>query len=806
MRPVRRYKGFVLAAVFFVMVVIILLIASLFKLVPQEVRWTGDHRRETFAYYTCTGGIKHALSYLRQVRTGTGETDPYLRSLASEPYESLIENSPARSPLRLLPAADNGQLLDTFFPSGIPVLHSKPGRIRLGEDWNAEVWIFPDKNTIPHPFMVGKASKLPPCYIIVSAAFRDANGNGVCDTGAGENYVLRAESSMVERTYARYAYFVDRWKDQGPNTTVFRVKTGASAPIFDGPVHSNDTPVIDVPEGLTFWGQSPIGHPAPFGAELSFSGDVFAPTKNIISYDGVGYFKGNFQGNLEDFRPYTGLADPYRADDNRYKKLFRQGQSAIQRTSRLELPNDWARLAAAAWGATAGREVPVASAASDRVYVNTTDLGIVSTGALKELRLDIVDNNGISKVFNTDLQVTGSANAGHQVVDLQQLKEVTYITPEPVSKEVTYTVTGPYTMDQTLTSDSALPGYTPTQYVATTGTTPQEVSRYVQTGSSTITDPPGGGGPASGAGATVVIPLYSSTTVTIDVPQTEIRTHYVTVTTVSGNGPHDESSQTTVIEDVMHHYAPQDAVVAAVDAPVRFPVNYFLPRLAADQPAPANFPVFEGTSLPTALDVVVPRGKSLIVRQDRNTGRTFNVNLVDGAPSGVVGVFGEIVSFRGVNRGGKTVFAANASTVDKLRPTSLANVTVTDHLLHYATNPGVLPTNGDNALGLIGANITLSSTSDLLNRHNTSATPPLYLYAALFAAEGSFQVISPAPVARGEVRIIGGVLQKIIGPLIASGRGWNSEYLYDNFQSINPPPIFPPDGRFDVTFYRITGP
>ncbi|MFN8606821.1 MAG: hypothetical protein U0931_04775 [Vulcanimicrobiota bacterium] len=803
MRPSRRYKGFVLAAVFFIMVVIILLIASLFRLVPQEVRWTGDHRRETFAYYTCTGGIKHALAYLRQVRTGTGQTDPYLRAISSEPYESVVENSPSRVPLHLLPASDNGQPLDTYFPAGIPVLHSKPGRIRLGADWNAEVWIFPDKNTAPHPFMAGKAGKLPPCYIIVSAAFRDANGNGICDTGAGENYALRAETSLVEHTFARYAYFVDRWKDDGPNTTVFRVRTGATSPIFAGPVHSNDTPVIDVPEGLTFWAQN--GFPAPFGAELSFSGDLFAPTKGIDSFDGVGYFKGNFLGSSEDFRPYRGSADPYRADDDRYKKLFRKGQSAIQRTSRLELPNDWSRLAAAAWGDNAGREVAVGAAQPDQVYVNTSDLGIVSTGALRELRLDIVDNNGRSTVFNNQMHVANTANSGHQVVNLQQLNEITYLRQEAVDVTQTITETGPYTMDQTLTSDTPLPGYSPAQYEATIGTTPREVVRYVQTGVITIADPPGGGGPASGGGGTISIPQFATATVTINVPEIEIRTHYIQVTTITGDGPHDVLTSTTETQDVTHHYAPQDAVVAAVDGPVRFPVNYFLPASTTSTSASTEFPVFEGSG-PPVLDINVPTGKSLIVKQDRETGGTFSVKLVDGVPKGVIGVFGQVDSLRGVNRGSKTIFAADLNTPDRLRPTSLANVTVTDHLLHFATPPGSIPSNGDHALGLIAANITLASNSELLGLHNTPSSSPLFLYAALFAAEGSFQVISPAAVPRGEARIIGGVLQKVVGPLIAGGRGWNSQYLYDNFLNINPPPIFPPDGRFDVTFYRITGP
>ena len=804
MRTVRRYRGFVLAAVFFIMVVIILLIASLFRLVPQEVRWTGDHRRETFAYYASTGGVKHALSYLRRVRTGgAGETDPFRRTSAADPYEVIQVSSPDRSPLRLLPAADNGRKLDTYFPPNIPALHSRPGRIRLGEDWRAEVWVFPDKNTSPHPFLSGVAGRLPPCYTIVSAAFRDLNGNGVCDTSSGENYVLRAESSMVERTYARYAYFVDRWKDEGPNTTAFRVQNSLPNPIFAGPVHSNDTPVIEVASGQSFWEQT--GFPAPFGGELSFAGDLLPPPKAPDSHDGVAYMGGNFQGDSPEFRPYTGTEQPFRPVESRYRRLFRQGQGAIQRTSRLELPNDWSRLAAAAWGAEAGREVDVETAPKNTVFVNTTDLGIVSTGALKELRLDVVDNTGRSAVFNDQLQVTSSASEGHQVVHMEQLKEVTYIMQESVTREVTNMETGPYTMETTLVSETPQQGYTPGEYTVTVGTEPAEVMRYVQTGSTTISDPPGGGGagPANaGSGGAVTIPLYAATTVTIQVPKTEVRTQYLQVTTVEGDGPHPVVSSTTGIEDVTHSYSPQDAVISAVDAPIRFPVNYFLPRRLADQPSQEQFPIFTGTT--DTLDVIIPRGKTLVVNQDRETGRTFSYKLLDGVPAGTVGVFGRINSLRGVNRDSKTIFAVDPDT-PRLHPTALANVTLTDQLLHFKNIPPALPSSGDHALGIIGANISLDARADLVSRHR-DPNHPLYLYASLVAAEGSFSAINLSPPPLGEVRIVGGVVQKIIGPLITGGRGWSSGYLYDNFLSISPPPIFPPDGRFDVTFYRITAP
>ncbi|MBX3172684.1 MAG: hypothetical protein KF760_35125 [Candidatus Eremiobacteraeota bacterium] len=794
---------------FFIMVVLILLIASLFRLVPQEVRWTGDHRRETFAYYACTGGVKHALSYLRQVRTGgAGQTDPFKRTSTSDPYEVIQVSRPDLGPLRLKPSSDMGPTtLDTYFPPNIPALHSRPGRIRLGEDWRAEVWVFPDKNTSPHPFLLGKAGKLPPCYTIVAAAFRDINNNGVCDLSSGENYVLRAESSMVERTFARYAYFVDLWKDQGADTTALRVQNSLRTPIFDGPVHSNDTPVIEVSGGLSFWQET--GFPAPFGAELSFAGDLIPPLKAAGSYDGVAYLGGNFRGDSASFRPYEGERPPFRANEERYKRLFRRGQGAIQRTSRLELPEDWSRLAAAAWGAEAGREVDVETAPANRVFVNTEDLGIVSTGALRELRLDIVDNTGRSTVFNNDLEVTSTASAGHQVVNLQQLQEITYLTQETVTREVTVTETGPYTMETTLVSDTPQPGYSPQDYSASIDTTTAEVQRYVITGYETVTDPPGGGGagPANaGAGGNVLIPRYAATTVTINVPVFEQRTRYVQVTTVTGDGPHDVASSTTGLEDVTHYYAPQDAIVAAVDAPVKFPVNYFLPRNLSEQPPQDQFPIFSGTT--DTLDITVPRGKSLVVHQDRETGRTFDYKILDGVPSGVVGVGGRINSLRGVNRGAKTVFALDPDT-PRLAPTALANVTLTDHLLQFKTPLGSLPTSGDHSLGVIGANISLNASNDLVGRH-TSEAHPLYLYASIFAAQGSFAATNlpkpPSPVLLGEVRIVGGVLQKVIGPLISGARGWSSGYLYDNFLRINPPPIFPPDGRFDVTFYRITAP
>lgn len=803
----RRTRAFVLAAVFFVMVVIVLLIASLFRLVPQEVRWSGDHKRETLAYYAASGGVKHALAWLRKVRGGTiGPSDPFTRNVASDPYALAAENNPARSPLRLSPQTDNGNPLDTYFPVGVPVLRSKPGRIRVGSDWSAEVHIFPDKNTSPHPFLSGSGGTMPPCYVLVSLAYRDVNGNGQCDPGAGENYALRVESSMVERTFARYAYFVDTWKDDGGNTPAFRVLPGMTEPLFAGPVHSNDTPVIEVLNANAFWGQA-AGFISPFGDEISFSGDMGPSPKAPDSYDGLAYLGGNFRGTNEGFRPYLGN-NPYNADPDRYDRLFKQGQTAIRRTGRLQLPNDWARLAAAAWGAQSGREVPADSAPRDQVFVNTRDLGIVSTGALSELRLDVVDDTGKSVAFDAGGRVKTTPAVGHAVVDLVQANSIVYISgTQDVYDDVVTTETGPYSYTQTNFSDTPQPGYSLQTYQASVGETTREVQQVVISGYDTITDPPGGAGPATGG--TIQVPRYTTTTGTMTVPIFEERTRYVQEEVLTGDGPHPVTTRTVVgQEPVFETYYPNDAVVSAVDRDLSFASNYFLPGLVDpndpnDPNLSQSFPVFTGAT--TGVQITVPRGKSLVVHQDRATGQTFEARLIDGKPNGVIGVFGPVSQLRGVNRGAKTIFAA-APDADREAPANLSDISINDHLLQYGVTPGNLPGNGDNVMGIIGANITLPADPAILALHSNAASA-LYIYASLFAAQGGFQAIQiPASPAMGELRVIGGVLQQQIGKLLVGSRGWSSRYRYDRFLTLNPPPTFPPDGRYDVTFFRVTGP
>ncbi|MBT9586022.1 hypothetical protein IV102_21960 [bacterium] len=804
---IKRIRGFVLAAVFFVMVVVILLIASLFRLVPQEVRWSADHRRETLAYYTASGGIKHALAWLRKVRGGTvGESDPFLRSVAGDPYALAAENNPGRLPLRLMPPADNGNPADTYFPSGIPVLRSKPGRIRLPGDWTAEVHIFPDKNTNPHPFLAGSAGTLPPCYTMVSLAFRDVNGNGLCDLGSGENYALRVEASMVERTFARYAYFVDVWSDAVPaDTPAFRIQPNTL--LFAGPVHSNDTPVIEIANAAGFWGLLP-GFVAPFGDELSFSGDTGVP-KAPDSYDGIAYLNGNFRADVEGNRPYLGSSPgPYRPDNARYEKIFKKGQSAIRRTQRLPVPNQWARFAQAAWGATTGREVDPDTAGADQVFVNTRDLGIASTGALRELRLDVLDNAGNSLVFNGAQEVTGTATAGHPAVNLVQSNQVTYIAgTRTIYNDLVTTETGPYTITQTNVSDTPLPGYSPSNYQVSVGETTITVNQNVQTGSTTIVDPPGGSGPATGG--TITVPTYSTVEVDITRPIFETRTNYIQTEVITGDGPHDVTTQVSVGEEpILKSYNPNDTVVSAVDRDMTFASNYFLSGLVdpddpGDPHLSGSFPVFVGAT--TGVQITVPKGKTLVVHQDRITGQTLSTRILDGKPNGVIGVFGNVNALKGVNRGAKTILAARGDTA-RLKPTSLANVTINDHILQYGLPKGDLPTSGDHELGVISGNITIPADVSMLGRFNDNARA-LHVYASLFAAQGGFSAINiPTTSAMGQLRIIGGVLQQQIGTLIKGSRGWSSSYQYDRFLSLNPPPIFPPDGRYDVTFFRVTAP
>lgn len=796
----KKSRAFVLAAVFFVMVVIILLIASLFQLVPQEVRWSGDHRRDTLAYYTASAGAKHALAWLRQVRlAGSGANEPFERSSGDDPYQVTREDNPGRWPLRLGPETDlNPDGDDTYFPRGLPVLRSRPGRIRLPGDWCAEVHIFPDKRTPPHPFLSGAAGTRPPCYIIVALAFRDVNGNGVCDNGGGENYSLRLETSAVERTYARYAYFVDRWPDTGGTTPALAVLPSLGEPLFSGPVHSNDTPVIQVLDAARFWAESPFV--APFADELSFAGDT-APGKAPGSYDGVAYLGGNFRGVDPLQLPYQ-EGSPQRPLVSRYARLFKGSQAAIRRTQRIQLPVDWGRIAKAAWGVEAGREVPVDSAPQNRVFINRQDLGVAVTGSLRELRLDLVDAAGRSLVYDATHQLRPNVGSGSQLINLVQASEVSYIAgySNPTIETVT-SETGPYTLTETLWSDTPQAGYVATSVREQVGTTTETVMSNVLAGSTVINDPPGGAGPATGG--RVVIPRYISTPVTVTLPLYEYRNRYVMMNVVTGDGPHDVTSiitDTSTSIPIISNYAPQDCLVVAKDSDVVLPVNYFVTAtdVGADQ-----FPAFVGAT--TALQIRIPRGKTLVARQDRADGRTFTAEILDNSPNGVIAVYGSVSGLSGVNRDAKTILVAGPASPPTLQPTVLGDAQISDELLYFGVTPGSMPRDGRNSLGLVAANITLDASATTLTRF--SASNPFYLYGSFLAAQGGLRSGPlPTPAVMGELRVVGGVIQQSIGTLLEGGAGWSSRYRYDRFLTQQPPPSFPPDGRYDITFFRVSRP
>ena len=784
----RQKRAFILAAVFLLMVVFILLTAALFRLVPQEVRWSNDHRRETLAYYTATSGFKHAMAWLRQVRLAGG--DPFEPG-ADQPYELRTLSAPGSYPLQLRPAIDpNPDTNDTYFPNGIPELRSKPGRILLADGWAAEVHVLPDKRTSPHPFLRGAGGVLAPAYTMVSLAYRDYNANGLCD--GGENYSLRCEASVVERTFARYAYFVDRWPDSAAATPALALLPAMTEALFGGPVHSNDTPVLQVLDANRFWSESTFI--SPFGDELSFAGDVGTP-KVEDSYDGVAYLGGNFRGTDPIQRPYID-SDPDEAIEGRYRRLFKQGQSAIKRTQPIALPTDWTRLLNNALGVESGREVSLDRAESQRVYVNREDLGIFSTGGLRELRLDVLDADGRSLAFNAGGQVVGTAQEGAQAIFMAQQQEIIYLVPEmqDIITETVTTETGTFSVTETHFSDTPQPGYAEETYMETYGTTTVPVQRMTITGYEEIPVPPGGAGPATGG--IVRKPQYTSVTVDYPSPLTREATRFSRVEVITGEGPYDVTHrEVTGQEEVLvaKTFVPQDMILTAGENDVSLPINY----LATDTPVD-EYPVFTGDQ--PGLEVNIPAGKSVVIRRDREMGRTYNVEIRDGKPNGNIAIWGNVTNVRGVNMGPKTVLAQGTGG------RGLGNITISDQILHHGLLPGEQPRAGGNSLGLIGNSIFVDSTPAILTRFR-DPDHPLHLYATLFAAGGGFASSNLRIANRvAELRVIGGVLQSQIGTLLEGGKGWSSRYRYDSFLHLEPPPAFPADGRFDLTFFRVTRP
>jgi Tfp pilus assembly protein PilX len=276
----RSKRGLVLVLTLFFMMILGLLSVALFAIVPQDLRQSLRYESDLQAHYAVTAGIKHATAFLSSAMnpaapslatpmasTSNGwseSTNPFGVPTSGYDYANATCSNPGGSPWNMAPMSGSDTVdpqpttNNTFFYNGMPYLRLNPNVLRLNGDWCVDVAVFPDKYTAPHGFVAQTGSTpLSPAYTVVALAFHDYNGNGIMD-GGNEHYVLRAKANMAVSSFARYAFFADKW-DPNQYLTLQTQTAGSSSnrPLVDGPFHTNGYPQLYSQGGAAFWSQTP---------------------------------------------------------------------------------------------------------------------------------------------------------------------------------------------------------------------------------------------------------------------------------------------------------------------------------------------------------------------------------------------------------------------------------------------------------------------------------------------------------------------------------------------------------------------
>lgn len=824
----RTRQGVALATVLFLLVILVFLAASLFKLLPSELRWTLKQKLDNEGYYAATSGVRHASAWLSAVATGKlgdhfpSPFDPFSANASSDPYRAIVVADPAAAPYNLgpksiAPAQENTN--DTYFPTNMPALQSQGNRLNLPNGWATEVTIFPDKFTAPHPFtLTHSGNSRPPGYTIVSLAYQDVNGNGKCDFSSGERYAVRVECSIVGGAFSRYAYFIDKWDGTVANEIRMNLPVGNTKPVFGGPFHTNGVPILQVSSPAVFAESvTPGGVQPHFGAELSFAGSPGNPTQSASpnpNFDGIAWRGGNYKGSNAGLIPFRSTASGLTAIESRYNRMFKGGKSAIRPRSRIDLPANTDRVALAAYGYRNSEPRPdFATLPNNELFIRRDSAnsrlplgGVIVTGGTLSTLLDVVDVTGKS-VANSDY---GSAvpTVGGSMLRVKHDTNVSYIekTTVPVYSYSTTTVVS----DEVVQEPGSPPDFFMDEtYVSSTEPIDVRVPIYGP-GSVTVREAPGGGP----VGGTPLVPpqqIIGYTTQTINSPV--YATRQVGMRNVTYTGTH-LSTQTTVVgeteTEVIRTYNPTDYILEAPESEtVLFHASYF--SEAADTGATsiaiAQMPVIltqETANVSTAyISYPIPPGKVGLLRHSRITPDSFVIEILDKKPNGSILVEGPVAQLRGWNRGQKTISA------QKISGTTITNqkIEITGPLRQFGLTQGELPKSDANSLGLIGSSVVINVPSaSVTSQFSYAQNKTMYLYAAILALQGSLESdFSGSPTYYGALEVIGSVVQESVGFLQQNSppRGWSSAYTYDPFFALASPVAFPLDGTFSLYFFKV---
>ncbi len=434
----QRKRGVVLIITLFFMMILGLMAAAMFKIIPQEHLAIRRHLEDQQSHYAATSGVKDVLAWIVNVRAASNTAsqswstpkEPFAVP-AGQDYEVVTNINPGASPWRMDPidsatpsnTATLGNVTNpiTYFYNGMPVL-KRTQSLQLSDGWCADVFVFPDKMTFPHQFALDHAGTATQAaaYCAVSVAYRDINGDGQLTPSIGEKYKLRAKANFSTDTLAKFAYFTDNWaNDENGNPSAITLNSGLNRAIFDGPFHSNAAPHFFASGGNAYWN----GSTPSFTSTLTFS-DALTGNYNGLNHDGLAWEEGNMQSGANSVtgRPYD---DSNNAIASRYQRMMQNGEPAIRNVKKIEMPTDSTPLAKAAWGEQS-TITDQSLLPADGVYVNSLSTdptkaagGIFVKGNVQKMTLEVLNSTGAA-VGDGNLNSTtpNPANDGNPAVRL----------------------------------------------------------------------------------------------------------------------------------------------------------------------------------------------------------------------------------------------------------------------------------------------------------------------------------------------------------------------------------------------------
>lgn len=402
----RRRRGIILITTLFFMVLFFMLAFGIYTMSPRNDDRTATRDRTiTEAHFACGAGIRHVKEWVAAVTkppNGLNQIDDLGETWAIGSALTVGTTTIQRThnDVFSVPAGAHGDgnyairaLSGLSCPkgrfagkTGVDFLGFRPDANLTSADYaalkadeaNWPVFVPADGNAlvvgeyevytylVPSPKAIASAKGVSgdglKSFLAVSIAYRSGLP------------ILRARCLLKEVSASKYAYRANT-ADTVNGERVKWVVTDGNSVLFDGPVHTNDTPIIAVPS--SYWnaaleyfpsdlvpGPDYKKHPkrAFMNGSLTFSASNATFANSLTpNFDGVAWAGSNYLGSDANRRPYgaggvTMAAAPAGPDafdgpvNDRYKRLIEGGRESIRKIPTVPLPADLTILKNAAWG------------------------------------------------------------------------------------------------------------------------------------------------------------------------------------------------------------------------------------------------------------------------------------------------------------------------------------------------------------------------------------------------------------------------------------------------------------------------